>query len=82
MKRKITKQLTGVDLLFDICKHPHKYDFVINAPCWIDAASVLIELGYRLPLNQRPIILRKELYPGREKLLSIAAAFKREANIN
>jgi hypothetical protein len=59
MKRK--KQLTGKDLLLDICNYPNKYYRVINVPCWYDAAQALIEMGCKLGLNQRPAIMRREL---------------------
>jgi len=80
--KKNTPLPTGIDLLFDICKNPRKYDHFVNVPCWIDAASALIEMGYQLSIEHRPLILRRELYPSREKLISIASQFNREANLN
>lgn len=60
---KPKKQLTGKALLLDICNYPNKYYHVMNVPCWLDAAQALIEMGCKLGLTQRPIIMRRELIP-------------------
>lgn len=80
MKRKNQQQLTGIDLLMDICDNPRKYDHIVNAPSWMDAATYLIESGYQLKIDQRPIIMRRELTPNR--MLSISTEAKRELNLN
>lgn len=71
---------TGIDLLIDICKHPNKYNHVMNVPAWGDAALTLIELGYKPTLKQRPIYLRRGLHENRS--LSIGTEAVRELNMN
>lgn len=74
---KPKKQLTGIDLLLDICNRPNKYARVMNVPSWQEAALALIELGHKLGANQRPRFMRTgSLY------CDMAYTISKEANAN